>query len=150
MNGPKEDRAREGAVTYSAQYRPMGEAPNQLRYVTKRGGYGQLSDRCAREGKPIELNHEGVARIEDLLANLPDSEASTLGEEVSRYIGDVLCATTPGVRWELADGTARIQISAREWWDVDWYVSENITGPNVAFLSAAIEEMKHRASPNKP
>ncbi|MDF9277755.1 hypothetical protein P4U43_08130 [Arthrobacter sp. EH-1B-1] len=128
----------------------MEEVSNLLRYVTERGGYGQLSDRCAREGEPIELSYEGIARIEDLLASLPDSEASALGEEVSRYLGDVLCATTPGVRWELADETARIQISAREWWDVDWYVSENIAGPNVAFLSAAIEEMQRRASLNEP
>lgn len=117
--------------------------------MTERGGYGQLADRCAREGKSIELSHEGIASIENLLASLPGSEASALSEEVSKYLGDVLCATTPGVRWELADETARIQISAGEWWDVDWYVSENIAGPNVAFLSAAIEEMQRRASPNE-
>lgn len=122
MDGPEEVRAREGAVTYSAQYRPKGEDSKQPRYVTERGGYGQLADRCAREGKSIELSHEGIASIENLLASLPGSEASALSEEVSKYLGDVLCATTPGVRWELADETARIQISAGEWWDVDWYV----------------------------
>ncbi|GAA1117477.1 hypothetical protein [Arthrobacter flavus] len=133
-----EERVRIGVVGYSGPYRPIGEVKRERYGTSHLGEYDRL---CEYHGGSLDLSREGVRTVESMLAGIPKDQCLTLCDEVARYVGDALCAVAPGVRWEVVDGVAQIQLSAKTKWDVALYVEQNIGASNRDFLSEALDEM---------